>query len=74
MVVTALLEPDEVVGADAGEQRKLLTPKALDTPAAKARESDVLWRYPVAPGAQELAEVLGAVHHSARYSCLQHRG
>jgi hypothetical protein len=73
VVVAALLEPDEIVGAHTGEQRKLLAAKARYTPAAETREADVLGD-PLAPRAQKLAEMLGGVHHRGRYSLPQRRG
>ena len=40
--VAALLEPDVVVDADAGEQRELLAPQAGDPAAAEVGQADVL--------------------------------
>jgi hypothetical protein len=58
VVVAALLEADEIVGTHIGYQRKLLPPKGRCTPAAKTREADVFRGDPLAPRAQELAELL----------------
>jgi polyisoprenoid-binding protein YceI len=65
--VTPLFEPREVLDADAGEHRDLLTTQAGRTPPAAARQADVLGVEPLAAGTQELAqfEVLPGtvVHH-----------
>ena len=73
VVVATLLEADEIVRAHAGEQRKLLAPKARYTAAAEPREADVLRSDPLATRTQELAEMLRGIHHRGRYSVPQRR-
>ncbi len=63
MRVAALLEPDVVVDADAGEQRELLAPQAGHPAPAQVGQSDVVGRDERAPGAEELAEPVVRVAH-----------
>ena len=60
MALAALLEPDVVVGADAGERGELLTPQPRDAAAAQVRQADILGPDPLPARPQELAEAVVA--------------
>jgi NADP-dependent 3-hydroxy acid dehydrogenase YdfG len=62
MALAALLEADVVVGADAGQRGQLLPAQARHTAPSEVREADVLRSHALAPGAQELADPVVALH------------
>jgi hypothetical protein len=65
VLVTALLETDVVIGADAGEHRDLLAAKARYPPvAAGVGQLDVLGTHELAPGAEVLADRVLACHRT----------
>jgi len=63
VLVAALLEPQVVVRADAGQQCDLLTAQARDATSADDGQADHLGPDPLAPGAQERADEVGCRVH-----------
>ena len=70
VLVTALLEPDVVIGADAGEHRDLLAAQARDpSVAAGVRKLDIFGTNELPPGAEVLADRILTGHGTTIRLC-----
>jgi hypothetical protein len=55
-MVATLLQPEVVVGADAGKHRQLLTTQSPNPPPADRTNVDILWAHELTSRAQELPQ------------------